>query len=286
MTTYDFKDVELLALKGKTILVTGASTGIGRETVKVAHRYGANIAIGDWNDGEGKALAEELGERVLFRKCDVSKWDDVLELFQETWKTFGIINAVLSNAGVTNENFLEDEIDPETGKLLPPNVKTIDINLTATIYVVKCAVHYFKKWPETRCQIVMTGSAASFIDTPPLHLYCASKAGILGFMRSLRTQLIKNNNVTVNMVAPWMTITSMLPQAVRDKWGTLPANEPWGVAYALLLPVVRPDINGKSFFVAGHQIVDFEDKLHETQPVWMGDQLSKDVDEGQKIMIP
>lgn len=143
--------------------------------------------------------------RVLFRKCDVSKWDDVLELFQETWKTFGIINAVLSNAGITNENFLGDEFDPETGKLLPPNVKTIDINLTATIYVVKCAVHYFKKWPETRCQIVMTGSAASFIDTPPLHLYCASKAGILGFMRSLRTQLIKNNNVTVNMVAPWMT---------------------------------------------------------------------------------
>lgn len=78
----------------------------------------------------------------------------------------------------------------------------------------------------------------------------------------------------------------MLPQSIRDKWGTLPANEPWGVAYALLLPVVRPDINGKSFFVAGHHIVDFEDKLHETQPVWMGEQLSKDVDEGQKIMIP
>jgi NAD(P)-dependent dehydrogenase (short-subunit alcohol dehydrogenase family) len=134
----------------------------------------------------------------------VSNWNDVLELFQETWKTFGIINAVLSNAGITHENFLEDEIDTDTGKLLPPNVKTLDINLTAMIYVVKCAVHYFKKWPETRCQIVLTGSAASFIDTPPLHLYCASKAGILGFMRSLRTQLIKSN-ITINMVAPWMT---------------------------------------------------------------------------------
>lgn len=178
--------------------------GIGRRTRRVCLRNTKHIynvaALTDWIP-----LIASTPRRVLFRKCDVSKWDDVLELFQETWKTFGIINAVLSNAGVTNENFLEDEIDPETGKLLPPNVKTIDINLTATIYVVKCAVHYFKKWPETRCQIVMTGSAASFIDTPPLHLYCASKAGILGFMRSLRTQLIKNNNVTVNMVAPWMT---------------------------------------------------------------------------------
>lgn len=191
--------------------------------------FGANIAIGDWNEIEGKSLIGELGkyatsgtcatisgvvlhstdvihsERVLFRKCDVSNWDDVLELFQETWKTFGIINAVLSNAGISNEDFLKDEIDKDTGKLLPPNIKTLDVNLTGTVYVAKCAAHYFAKWPETQCQLVMTGSAASFVDTPPLHLYCASKAGILGFMRSLRTQLIKNNNVTVNMIAPWMT---------------------------------------------------------------------------------
>jgi short-subunit dehydrogenase len=100
---------------------------------------------------------------------------------------------------------LKDGFDTATGKLLAPSIKTIDVNLTGTIYVAKCAAHYFKKWPETRCQLVMTGSAASFFDTPPLHLYCATKAGILGFMRSLRTQLIKNNNVTVNMVAPWMT---------------------------------------------------------------------------------
>jgi hypothetical protein len=78
----------------------------------------------------------------------------------------------------------------------------------------------------------------------------------------------------------------MLPQAIRDIWGTLPANQTWGVAHAILLPVVRPDVNGKSLFVAGHQIVDFEDKLYETQPLWMGEQLSKDMNKGQKIMIP
>ena len=45
----------------------------------------------------------------------------------------------------------------------------------------------------------------SFLDTPPLHTYCTSKTGVLGLMRSLRTQLPKNANITVNMVAPWMT---------------------------------------------------------------------------------
>lgn len=78
----------------------------------------------------------------------------------------------------------------------------------------------------------------------------------------------------------------MLLPHFLELWGTLPANKPEGVALALLLPIVRPEINGKSFFVAGHQIVEFEDRLHETQPLWMGEQLSKDVDEGQRRLIP
>lgn len=77
----------------------------------------------------------------------------------------------------------------------------------------------------------------------------------------------------------------MLPQNIIDIWGELPANQTSGVAHALLLPIIRPDLNGKSLFVAGHQIVDFEDKLHESQPVWMGKQLSADVDEGQRRLF-
>lgn len=78
----------------------------------------------------------------------------------------------------------------------------------------------------------------------------------------------------------------MLPDEIRERWGSLPANETWGVGRAILLPVVKPDVNGKSLFVGGHHIVDFEDKLHETQPLWMGEQMSKDMDAGQLIMIP
>lgn len=294
--------------------------------------YGANVAVGDWNAVEGQKLAAELGEyvtpnlhfrrvkftnmrssRVLFHKTDVSNFSDVVALFEAAHAKFGIINAVLSNHGISNENFLVDEFDA-AGKLLPPNMKTIDVNLTGTVYVAKLAAHYFRKWSDVRCQLVMTGSAASFVDTPPLHLYCASKAGILGLMRSLRTQVSKNDNFTVNMIAPWMTstcsphlrashnsaqflymerdilrrvpVTAMLPDAIRKLWGSLPTNETWGVGRAILLPVVRPDVNGKSLFVGGHQIVDFEDKLHETQPLWMGEQMSKDMDAGQLIMIP
>lgn len=69
-------------------------------------------------------------------------------------------------------------------------------------------------------------------------------------------------------------------------WGDLPTNQPGGVAQALLLPMVRPELNGKAFFVAGHQIVDFEETLKATQPSWMGKTLSDNINEGQRRLIP
>lgn len=122
--------------------------------------------------------------------------------------TFGRIDAVISNAGAIEltKGLLDDEYD-EIGKLKAPNLKSIEVNLNSHLYVVKCAMHYFKKNPDDKHQIVLTGSSASIIDTPPLYFYSAAKAGVLGLMRSLRTQLIKNGT-SVNMVAPWMTGTS------------------------------------------------------------------------------
>lgn len=180
------------------------------------------------------------------------------------------------------------------------------MNLVGAAYTVKIAVHFFSKWPETKCQIVLTASAASYLDTPPLYLYCAAKAGVIGLMRGLRCQLVKQN-ITINAVAPWMTgkkslicggallkcstnirptpVTNMVSPSFAELWGELPANQPWGVAHALFMPLLQPKINGKAFFVAGHRIIELEDKLNETQPLWMGEQLSSDVSEGQRRVI-
>lgn len=82
--------------------------------------------------------------------------------------------------------------------------------MAGTWYVTKCAIGFFRKNPETRSQLVLFGSAASFFDTPPCYTYCASKAAVLGLMRAMRTQLPKMN-ITVNMIAPWMTGKCALP---------------------------------------------------------------------------
>lgn len=173
---------------------------------------GAKVAVGDWNE-DAAALIADFGDRALFKKCDVSNWDDVLSLFEEAHNKFGVIHSVISNAGInTHEGFLADEFDKKSGKLLAPSLKSIDVNLVGPIYMTKCAIHFFRKWPDVASQLVITSSAGAFFPAPPIHLYCAAKTGLLGLMRALRTETIKEN-ITINIVAPWLTSKSIPPSA-------------------------------------------------------------------------
>ena len=144
---------------------------------------------------------------ILFQKCDVSKWADVVSFFQSTYDKFGPIDAAISNAAINIvEPFddLKDATKAKTSELKEPDLSVLNVNMVGTWYVTKCAVHFFDKHPETASQLVLFGSVASFFDTPPLYTYCASKAAVVGLMRALRTQLPKRN-ATVNVIAPWMT---------------------------------------------------------------------------------
>lgn len=78
----------------------------------------------------------------------------------------------------------------------------------------------------------------------------------------------------------------MITDHIKNVWGDLPANKPLDVAKASLLPVVRPEINGKSFLINGGNITEVEDKLDEAQPIWMGPELDKHMREGQRRLIP
>lgn len=141
---------------------------------------------------------------LFFQRCDVSNWSSVLSFFKNTYNVLGPIDAVVSNAAINVVESLDDDIDTATGELQAPDLSVLNVNAVGTWYVTKCAIHFFKKHPETRSQLVLFGSVASLFDTPPLYTYCASKAAVLGLMRALRTQLPKDN-ITVNMIAPWMT---------------------------------------------------------------------------------
>lgn len=69
---------------------------------------------------------------------------------------------------------------------------------------------------------------------------------------------------------------------IQNVWKDLPANQPVDVARASLLPIIRPEVNGKSFLINGGNITELEERLDETQHVWLGPELDKDMREGQR----
>ena len=90
----------------------------------------------------------------------MSSWSEVLNLFTKAFDRFGAIDVVISNAGTHNfETLLDDDL-AEDGTLAAPSLKSIEVNLHASAYCAKAALHFFKKHPERQCQLVFTGSAA------------------------------------------------------------------------------------------------------------------------------
>ena len=82
-----------------------------------------------------------------------------------------------------------------------------------------------------------------------------------------------------------MADTAMTSDRIREVWGELPSNTPAGVGRALLLPALRPDLNGLALFVHGDQITDLEEGLVATMPQWMGPELANVVNEGQRRIL-
>ena len=153
--------------------------------------------------------------KATFVETDISSWPSILNLFKFTYEKYGRIDVVAANAGIHgHERWLEDIMD-SNGELENPDFPAITVNLIGMLYSIspskvisflasKLALHYFAKNSTPGGVLTITGSASSYFDTAPLSIYAASKHGVLGFVRSLKT-MSPAWNVRVNMIAPWMT---------------------------------------------------------------------------------
>jgi NAD(P)-dependent dehydrogenase (short-subunit alcohol dehydrogenase family) len=133
----------------------GASSGIGLATVKRLLQHGVKVFASDLNP-----LPEPEHSTVPFHRTDVTSWNDQRALFKAAKEKYGHIDHVFANAGISGSTaLLEDDVD-ENGDLLPPNLKTLDINLTGCMYTVKLGIHYIKQ-NASGGSLVLTGSASS-----------------------------------------------------------------------------------------------------------------------------
>ena len=196
----------------KTAVVTGGSRGLGRAICLELARCGANVVLcyagNEAAANETVAACESLGAKAVAIRCDVSKEDEVKALMDAALKTFGRIDILVNNAGITRDNLL---------MLMKPEDfdAVISANLKGTFLCMKAAARQMVKQRYGR--IVNLSSVVALRGNAGQTNYAASKAGLIGLIKSLARELAARN-VTVNAVAPGFIdtdMTAVLPEAVR-----------------------------------------------------------------------
>lgn len=192
----------------KSILITGAASGIGEACARRAAQCGAALLLCDINVEKGEALREELAGRGVncrFHVCNVSAERDIETAVRKAVKAFGQLDCAINNAGITG---LPAPLEDTT---LEAWNEVISVNLTSVFLCVKHQLRAMKA--RGHGAIVNISSGAGLIGTPNLVSYCASKHGVLGVTK---TAVAENPRagVRINAVLPGSTRTPMLAQSM------------------------------------------------------------------------
>ncbi len=207
----DFYDKKLL--EKKTALITGASKGIGRAIAIEFARHGANIII-NFNKNEKTAM-EVVEEIMKYKvdafpiKADVSNFEEVKGMMFKIKEKFGNIDILVNNAGILSDKTLVN-MDSENWK------EVIDINLTGIYNVTKNTVPLLKENGRIINISSIVGLDGNFGQTN----YAASKAGVIGFTKSLAKELAKKK-ITVNAIAPGFIKTDMTESIPHENRGVI-----------------------------------------------------------------
>ena len=201
------------SLDGKTALVTGASRGIGRAIAAELALGGASVVIG-YRSGrdEAEALATELGGRAI--QADVSDAGDAARLVQEA----GDLDILVNNAGLTRDGLLARMPDDDWRTVL-------ETNLSSVFYTCRAATRAMMK--KRGGSIVNVSSIVGVHGNWGQTNYAASKAGIIGFTKSLAKEL-GSRNVRANVVAPGYVKTQLTDVLPEEATAAMLTNTPLG----------------------------------------------------------
>ena len=201
-------------LKGKIVIVTGATRGIGKEIALTLAQNGANIAMNYRNlNSEVEDLINEIksfGVDVLAIKCDVSITDEVDNFVKEVKSHYNTIDILVNNAGITKDGLIlrmkEEDFDD-----------VLDVNLKGTFNTTKAVSSIMVR--QKYGKIINISSVVGISGNAGQCNYAASKAGVIGFSKSVARELA-SRNINVNVVAPGYINTDMtknLPDKVKEE---------------------------------------------------------------------
>lgn len=211
--------LDLFSLKGKTVVVTGASgpRGMGIEAARGCAEFGANIALTYSSRAEGgeknaKELSEKFGVKAKAYKCDVSSWDSVSKLVETVIAEFGQIDSFIANAGKTADSGILDGSVEDW-------ISVVQTDLTGTFHCAKAVGSHFKQ--RGTGSFVITSSMSGHIVNYPQEQtsYNVAKAGTIHMARSLANEW--RDFARVNSISPGYIDTGLsdfVPQDVQDLW--------------------------------------------------------------------
>jgi len=235
---------------GKVVLVTGASRGIGREIAQAFAQGGATVLGTATSENGAGNISEYLGENGKGFVLNVTDNDSIAALFDAIKSDFGGVDILVNNAGITRDNLMMRMKDDEWEDI-------ISTNLNSVFKISKAVLRHMMKKRQGR--IINIGSVVGSSGNPGQANYCASKAGLLGFTKSL-AQEVASRGITVNTVSPGFIQTDMTEELNDEQKGVIlakvPANrlgKPQEIASAVafLASDMAGYINGETLHVNG-----------------------------------
>jgi 3-oxoacyl-[acyl-carrier protein] reductase len=243
------------SLKGRSVLVTGGSKGIGKGIARVFAQAGARVAIVSRHADQAEAAAKEIGHGAFGLAGDVTSLASMEAVMKAAAERSGGLDVLCANAGIFPPAKLEDMTSEQWDEV-------VDTNLKGTFHSVKAAVPYLKTSDQGR--IVLTSSITGPVTGfPGWTHYGATKAGQLGFMRTACIELAKYG-ITVNAVMPGNIITEGLAGMGEDYQKSMAASVPLkklgvveDIGYAALYFASKEAnyVTGQTIIVDGGQIL-------------------------------
>jgi len=202
-------------LKGKTALITGASRGIGKAIALLFAREGADIAITNIvDDEEFRNALKEIkihGVKVKGYISNAASYDDSQRVISEIVKDFTRIDILVNNAGITRDTLLMRMTEEQWDSVIAVNLKSV-FNLTKAVIMLMVK--------QNSGSIINMSSVVGVAGNAGQSNYSASKAGIIGFTKSIAKE-VGSRNIRCNAIAPGFILTEMtekLPENIKNDW--------------------------------------------------------------------
>jgi NAD(P)-dependent dehydrogenase (short-subunit alcohol dehydrogenase family) len=241
-------------LKGKVVIITGASSGIGKAAAHAFAKEGAKMVLSDVNDDDGEDLAESIrkhGGECIYVHCDISKPDQVKGMVAAAVEQFGRLDIAYNNAGIEGKmGFTADGTEENFDRV-------IGINLKGVWACMKYEIPEMLK--NGRGVIVNCSSIAGVIGSQGLPVYVASKHGVIGLTKNAALEYAKEG-IRINAVCPAGVHTPMLDRIIESSPGLgeqMDAMHPIGRA-------ARPEeiaeavlflCSERASFITGHELL-------------------------------